>query len=369
MYKKILLNRKLSLKERIKRVVAYFLIRRGARIQWSNRFRKVIELNPELASHVKKSIEKDHKSYWKPFSSDINLLTIRVSNSISGIADPKYIPEEIFMSDIEPTINNNPAVEYLTYKSFYSRWFPGDIFPFNYFHNVDGEWLNHDLQHISFDHIKTIAQGLPYPVVFKPNRESHGGKNIYFLQHYDQLIKIIANKKDFLVQEKILQDSFFEKFNYRGLNTIRVNIYRSVKDNKPHIINLALRMGVGGSLDNETDGGIVVMIRKDGFLNGFAVDKYGNRFIKHPDTEVGFNEKIPDFGNLKSLSLDIAQKIFYTRLISLDLCYDVDKRWRMIEVNIFGSTIRFAQYHGALFFDEFTDEVFEHCLHNHWALK
>jgi len=369
MYRKILLNKNLSLKERFKRLVAYFFKRRGARIQWNKRFVKVLQLHPDFATPADKSTEKAHKLYWEPFRGRINLRTLRISKSISGIADHKFIPEEIFMTDIEPTINHTPSVEYLTYKSFYNHLFPGNIFPCDYFHNVDGEWLNQDLDHINFNQVRSIAQGLNYPVVLKPNRDSHGGKNIYFPGNCEELIKLCKSRNNFLVQEKIKQHHFFERFNHHGINTIRVNLYRSVSDNRLHPVNIVLRMGVGGSLDNETAGGIVAMVRKDGILNGFAVDKYGKKYFNHPDTGVSFTHQIPDFDGLKYVSLKIAQKIFFARLICLDLCFDSEKKWRMIEINILGATIRFAQYHGALFFDEFTDEVRNYCLMNHWALK
>ena len=369
MYRRIFSNKYLSLKERIKRIITYYLTRRGATIQWKKRYKKVFEQNPDYKLRAESSVEKSHALYWKSFRNHINYSTIRVCKNISGISDPKYIPEEIFKTDIEPTLNNTPHVEFLTYKSFYNHWFPDIVFPRDYFHNVDGTWLDHHLNPVSFPDLEIIASNLDYPVVMKPNRDSYGGKNIFFPGDFDELMKLVEKRKNFLVQEKINQHSFFEQFNPHGLNTIRVNIYRSVKDNNLHVINVAMRMGVGGSLDNESAGGIVVLVRKNGHLNGFAVDKYGKKFAKHPDTKVNLDQKIPDFEGLNSKAIEIARKILYARVLCLDLCYDSEGRWRVIELNIFGATIRFAQYHGEPFFGEFTDEVFDYCLRNHWALK
>jgi hypothetical protein len=369
MYLKILFSKNLSTKQRLKKILAYYSLRRGARILWNKRFRRVFKLHPKYNNHTEKSIEKAHNLYWQPFQRNINLATLRVCKNISGVSNPKFIPEEIYMADIEPTLNQTSTAEYLTYKSFYNRLFPGNIFPRDHFHNVDGEWLDQNLNPISFNNVKSIARNIIYPVVLKPNRDSYGGKNIIFPKNYEELITLVENRKNFLVQENIKQHILFEQFNHQGLNTIRVYIYRSVSDNKLHIVNSVLRMGVGGSLDNETAGGIAAMIRKDGFLNGFAIDKYGQKYLKHPDTGVDFTLKIPDFEGLKTISLNIAHKIFYARIIGLDLCYDSENRWRMIEINLFATTIRFAQYHGALFFSEFTDEVYDYCLRNHWTLK
>lgn len=370
MIKRIIFNPKLPFRERMKNLGVYLRMRRGSRIQWKQRYSKLFKIHPEYKRPDKTDVEIRHRSYWKPFKSKINLSTLRVCKNISGISNSRYMPEEIFKVDIEPTLNDTVSVDYLTYKSFYNHWFLSNIFPFDYFHNVDGEWLNNKLEPISINEVIEISKELIYPVVYKPNKGSYGGRNIYFPQDPDELLCLIKKNKNFVVQEKIQQNHFFNRFNPSGLNTVRVNLYRSVKDNKIHITNLVLRMGQGGSLDNETAGGIVAMIKKDGTLNGFAVDKYGKRYFNHPDTGLEFYGIIPHFEELEKTSLAIAHKLFYARIICLDLCFDVNERWRAIEVNSGkGTTIRFAQYHGALFFDEFTEEVYDYCLKNHWALK
>ncbi len=89
----------------------------------------------------------------------------------------------------------------------------------------------------------------------------------------------------------------------------------------------------------------------------------------HPDSKQPFFGTISDYKDLITLAKNIAHKIFYARLLSLDLCKDAEGNWRAIETNLFGQTIRFAQYAGQPFFGEFTDEVVEYCKTNHWVLK
>jgi hypothetical protein len=370
MYRKILSNKTLPFRERIKRLLAYISKRRGANITWGKSFNKIFDLHPDYKIPADKLTEKEHKSYWSFFNKRTNISTLRVCKNISGVANSKFIPEEIFFADIEPTLNHTLEIEYLAFKSFYNRWFPGNIFPYAFFHKVDGEWLDHDLNPISFSEVQSLAKTLEYPVVMKPSRDSYGGEGVLFPLNADNLIAFAENKKNFVVQEKIKQHPFFAQFHEFSLNTIRVHVYRSVIDNKLHIINAALRVGLGGnSLDNVTAGGIATVINNDGYLNGFAVDKYGKKYYKHPDTGLDFNKKIPDLDRLKEISVSIAHKIFYARLVGLDMCYDSESRWRMIEINAFEGTIRAAQYYGNLFFGEFSDEVYNYCRINHWALK
>jgi hypothetical protein len=179
----------------------------------------------------------------------------------------------------------------------------------------------------------------------------------------------IGNYDDFVVQEIIQQHDFYAQFNQVGLNSFRVYLYRSVIDNSLNILSISLRMGRGGGLDNETAGGIHVFINEDGFMNGYAVDKFGTKYFKHPDTGLKFDMKIPDFDGLKTFASKIAGQVFLTNIIGLDLCMDKNGNWRAIEVNTTGHTIRFAQYGGKPFFGDFTDEVIEYCRSNHWANK
>lgn len=369
-YLKILTNRSLATKERIKNFVRYFLMRRSSRIQWKRGFAKVLNVNPEYNSPAEKSVEEAHKQYWKPYRKRVNPTTLRLTKSISGVSNPKFIPHDIFASDIEPVMNQSPGVIYFTYKSLSNHWFPGNIFPRDYFHNIDGAWYDHNLDPVSINQVYTLIDQISYPVVMKPNRDSYGGKNIHFPGSKEELLELIEEQKDFLVQEEIKKYPFYEQFGKKGLNTLRVNVYRSFSDNNWHVTSAALRMSRSGSLDNLSSGGVASLINSEGYLNGYAIDTYGNKYYKHPDTGAAFNQEIPDYKGMLKFAVAIANKLFYARLASLDLCYDKDENWRAIEVNITNTTLsHFAQHHGVEFFGEFTDEVHEYCLKNHWAFK
>jgi len=369
MYRNIIYDKKLSKKEKIKNLMTYYFRLRGARIVWNTYWPTVYKANPAYQQAAETEIEKAHIQYWKPFRRKVCLASLRIGKNISGNADPKIIPEEVFMTDIEPTLNRTKCVHFLSFKSTYNHWFPEDPFPKDYLHNIDGQWLDQDLKPISMNQVKSIAGTLNYPVVLKPNRDSYGGSNISFPESSDDLIEQLDGKKNFLVEEMLTQHSYFTQFNTHGINSVRVNIYRSVVDNQLHVVNLAFRMGVGGSLDNLTSGGIGVMIRKDGMMDGYALDGKGRKFLKHPDTGLTFDKEIPDFENLKRVALRVASKILYARIICLDLCYDSQGNWKMIEVNLNGTTLMFAQFHGVSFFDQYTDEVRDYCIKNHWLLN
>jgi len=365
----ILINNRLSPKQRLKNVILYQNRKRGAIKSWKRRHKKVYEQNNDFENPVDKSVEKDHRRLWSGFRRKVDPSTLRICGNMSGSADPRIVPEDIFVSDIEPSLSIDSSVNYLSNKSFYNHWFRANLFPRDLLHNIGGQYLDQDLNEISFDLFKIKCREITYPVVLKPNRDSYGGQGVSFVENSEQLIRLAKEKKDFVVQEKIDQHKFFKEFNHSGLNTFRINIYRSVKTNRLHILSSAIRMGVGGSLDNETAGGISIMIKDDGFMIGYAVDKFGRKYMKHPDTGLTFDKQIPDYEGLKNFSLKIGSQIFLTRIIGLDACCDERGNWRAIEINTKGLTIRSSQYGGQPFFGKFTEEVIEYCTKNHWTLR
>ena len=367
-YKDIVSSTKFGVKDKAKRLTYYFSRRRGAKKMWAIRHQKLFSLRESYHEPCNADIESGHQKKWSVFRKRVDMSTIRICKNISGIADVRIIPEDIFISDIEPRLITDESCHFLSHKSFYNQWFPADLFPQDLLHCIEGRYLDAGLNEISIAEVAEKACTISYPVVMKPNKDSFGGKDVFFVETAENLISLCESRDNFVVQEQIKQHDFFSKFNPAGINTIRVYVYRSVSNNVFYILNMALRMGKGGSLDNETSGGIHTRINEDGFLNGYAVDKYGERFMIHPDTGYGFNEQVPQYEELKKLSLEVAQKVFFTRIIGLDVCLDESGQWRVIEVNTKGHTIRFSQYGGQPFFGEFTDEVITYCQNNHWIL-
>jgi hypothetical protein len=353
---------------RLKHYLAYRRWRQITQNLWRQRFRKILSLHPEYGRPCDPVMEAEHRSYWADLQKGINLLTLRVCSAISEQTNPKIVPEEVYDVHIEPSLNRHRMAEFLAHKSGYERWFVGGAFVAAHLHNVDGCFFGPDFRPIARDDVGRLLDKLSFPVVFKPNMGTIGGKDVFLPKTREELISLLKRRQDYIIQPRMEQDEFFGKFNRAGLNTLRVCLYRSVQTEEIHVLNVALRMGVGGSLDNETAGGIVCFVRSDGSLNNYAVDKHGKKFLSHPDTGIAFGqcERIPDFEGLKDLARSVARDLFLIRLTSLDMFKDTEGRWRVLEVNLFGQTIRFSQYGGEPFFGRFTDEVFEYCRANRW---
>ncbi len=353
---------------RLKHYLAYRRRRQMTQIGWRERFRKVLSLHPEYGRPCNPALEAEHRCYWAELEKRVNILTLRVCSAISGETNPRIVPEEVYHVDIEPSLNRQRMAEFLAHKSAYERWFQGGAFVVAHLHNVDGCFFGPDFRPIAKDDVGRLLDKLSFPVVFKPNMGTIGGKDVFLPATREELVSLMKGGQDYIIQPRMEQDEFFGRFNRAGLNTLRVCLYRSVQTEEIHVLNVALRMGIGGSLDNETAGGIVCFVQSDGSLNNYAVDKNGQKFLSHPDSGIAFSpiDRIPDFEGLKDLARSVARDLFLIRVTSLDMFKDAKGQWRVLEVNLFGQTIRFSQYGGEPFFGRFTDEVLEYCCANRW---
>lgn len=105
---------------------------------------------------------------------------------------------------------------------------------------------------------------------------------------------------------------------------------------------------------------ITHIIDDSGVFNNYGIDKFGIKYSEHPNSNYKFSEKIlPFYTEMIEASEKVANEIFLTRLVSLDMCLDSNDKWKCIEVNLLGQTIRFAQYAGKPFFGEFTDSLYD----------
>lgn len=369
MLKKIIKNKSIILRERLKNSLYYFNRVKGAKKSWDRRHQRIIAENKNYYNPCDPQIESEHQELWSVFRKKPDVTTLRISSNISGTSDARIIPEDIYVADVEPSLIIDKSVDYIGIKSFYNKWFPNGIFPKDLFHRIDGQFFNAELKATCEEDLLKMAKNFKYPVVLKPNKDSYGGNDINIINNYKSLLDSVKNRSNFVVQEKIEQHEFFERLYPQSLNTIKVFLYRSVKDDKLYILSMALRMGKDGSLDNEAAGGINTFIHFDGSLNGYAVDKSGKKYLEHPNSGIKFDSKIPNIEELRSLSLKIGSEVFFTRIFALDACYDRTGKWRIIELNTYGQSIRFSQYGGQPFFGDFTNEVIEFTLNNHWALK
>ena len=192
--------------------------------------------------------------------------------------------------------------------------------------------------------------------------EANGGGKILELSYIAERLK-----NNFIIQERGRQSEFFSTFCVSSINTIRLLTYRSVKDDKVHILNGALRMGQLGKLkDNAHQGGKIVSIDiNSGRLGNVVFDQYGNDYKYHNGIDFSVNHFcIPYWDRVLEFAKQIGESIKYHRLLNLDIMVDENNQPKLIEYNISSMSVWIFQFCGSPAFSDFTDEIIEYCKEN-----
>ncbi len=337
-----------------------FKRRVSVNLSFKKRHRNIYNNGQYKRSPLTKEEKKIYLKYWKKVGSPINLSTVEIVKSLSGKFDKRIVPEEVFALLIEPMLNMRPEIAFLENKNIYTKWFGDDIFPKVYLNKVGGRYYDAKLSVIKDvdDYFKNLT--MTFPIVFKPSLDTYGGANVFFLNSKEEIRVKLNDFENIVVQEKISQSGTINSIYSENICTVRVCLYRRSLNSNIVVLNTSLRMGKDGTLDNETAGGIVNNIDKNGLFNNYAVDKTGKKYFQHPNSKTLFKGKIlPNYRELIEVSVKIADKILLANLMSIDMVLDNQEKWKCIEVNLRGQTIRFAQYAGTPFFGEFTDEIIE----------
>lgn len=172
--------------------------------------------------------------------------------------------------------------------------------------------------------------------------------------------------KDYIVQKAVDQHPYLAQFNPTSINTLRIATYRSVKDDKVHILSSVIRIGKDGSIvDNAHAGGRMVRIYEDGTLANFTSNQYGD--IKPVHNGIDYSKttfKIPAWDKIKDFAKEVSSNIRHARLVQLDVTVDSSGTPKLIEFNIGGYSMWIAQFTGTPAFGDFTDEIRQYAIDN-----
>ena len=157
-------------------------------------------------------------------------------------------------------------------------------------------------------------------VAKKPN--TMGGKGIYFVEERDDLNlafnKLVADGYT-LLEEYIKQDERMNVLYGKSVNSLRMITF--VDDlGDVQLLNVVLKIGNGGRVDNFSSGGMYAFVNEDGEVITPAIDEEGNRYSNHPLTGtaiVGF--VIPEFSEAVKLVKKAALVIKEVRYIGWDV--------------------------------------------------
>lgn len=205
--------------------------------------------------------------------------------------------------------------------------------------NINGYYYSEG-KAISIDEAEKVCRNLRN-VIIKPSL-GEGGTGVQSLNVKDGMTDLNGKslkdvfkqyKKDFLIQEKVVQHKDMNLLNPTSVNTIRVLTYRM--EMEILVLYAVVRIGKAGMvIDNESKGGISAKINEDGTLAKYAYGAPGNDKVQFTDSGVkldGF--KIPSFEKVIESAKQSHYQLPFFDIVGWDFCIDEDGEPVMIEWN------------------------------------
>lgn len=184
------------------------------------------------------------------------------------------------------------------------------------------------------------------------------GKDIMGGKKAHDMICWLKEKKDMVVQERVVCHESISRLYSGSVNTFRILSYRW----KNEIIcpSAIMRVGRGNAyVDNAHAGGMFVAINGDGVLKGNAVTEFNEQFVEHPDSKILFDGyKIDLFPRCIDAAVKVHEMMPQVGVVNWDFTIDESGNPVLIEVNLFGCGIWiYEMVHGEGAFGNNTEEI------------
>lgn len=293
----------------------------------------------------------------------------RYYSSYMNSFDEKYIPEFIFISEIEAKMNSREYSHVLSDKNLLPLLVGSStscrcakIFV---------SCTNGILKNANFD---LIDKNEAYEILkdiglcfFKPSVDSSSGRDccVYdFHNGIDSFSKkslddILCNcSENFNFQEVVQNCNSVKRLHPESLNTFRIVTY--ILNGKVYHFPVILRIGRGvAKVDNAHQGGIFIGVDDNGSLKECGFTEFQDRFFEHPDSKIRFDGYcVPEVKQCILAAHEMQAKLPQTKLMSFDFIADENGIPVLIEINLEYQTIWMSQMaHGIGAFGENTAKI------------
>ena len=344
-------------------------------LKYDRHYRKVEKMNGIINRSV--DGEKEWRKKWSKLGVMTSNLQYRVFSRYIG-PNINIVPENICHDYIEAVLNPVRFVGYYSDKNIFDKLFPKGYFPKTILRKMGGLYYTDEydlIPNLTDESLLLLLSGCGTgKVVVKPSVDGMSGKGVQMFERkgngwYDVdghvcLSVDYLNKigREIIIQEAVLQCDYISQFNPSSVNTLRISLYRSVKDDTCHVTGAILRIGGKGSVvDNAHAGGCFVGIHEDGTFCHEVVDQFGRKRTKFNDIDFSSDFKYPNWNNVLDFAKSVGKYVTHHRLLALDIVLDQKEKPRLIEFNCMGYSTWLFQYTVGSAFGKFTDEILDWC--------
>ena len=216
------------------------------------------------------------------------------------------------------------------------------------------------------------------PLIIKPSVGSSSGQGIHLFTWSEKEGAYISQKDNsrltkeflmsynanFVLQKAVEQHKDIARYNPTSVNTLRIAVYRSWKDEKPHVLASIMRVGkTGAFVDNAHAGGVFVSINaENGKVGEKLFDQYGMTTSSWNGLDYAGNDfYIPHWEEIKEFVCNASKKIIHHRLFAFDICLNADAKPMLIEYNLNSFSYWLFMFTGQNPLGNYTDEIIEFC--------
>ena len=288
---------------------------------------------PGLTGRQKRAV----RSFYRPYVRRITDRYHRYYSHKNGVFRPDYLPEELYVTEIDRYFSHREEARFLDNKCYYYRLFPHIRQPELIGMRVGGTWLDGNLAPVPFGRVKEAAAGEPELVV-KRAVNSQGGYGVSFLDRKEAGAGLEALVRqipcDLVIQRPVRQHPALSRLHPESVNTLR--IVSLLTGERVKIYAVCLKIGVGKErVDNGCHGGIYCGVRPDGRLRPIGITDSGRTIRRHPQLGYRFEEqRVPCLKSALELVRRAHPFLGHFRLISWDVAIDENGEAVLIEANL-----------------------------------
>lgn len=325
--------------------------------------------------------EKEWIDKWSVFGIKSNPIYYRLFSHYIG-ENKDIVPENICHDIIEPILNPYRYTKYYADKNMFDRLLPKGYLPQTLLRKMGGFYYNANYNRFDMndESLHTIlAKSETNKIIIKPSVDGCSGTGVKCFVKNGEVWTIygegndILNQNyletkygpDFIIQEFLEQHESINHFCSTSVNTLRLTLYRSVKNDECFIPSAIMRIGNNGSIiDNAHAGGCYIGIDVDtGKLKHEVLDQYGQRYTTFNHIDFTIQQQIPTelWNKVLQFAKTIGNYVPHHRLLALDLMIDKNGNPRVVEFNVEYYGMWLFQFTVGSAFGKYTDEIIAHC--------
>lgn len=311
--------------------------------------------------------KKELSAYFEKYGYKVSMMYNDYYSQLNGVISDQYVSMDVYYFYILPCLNKGTFESAYTDKNMYSALLGEFPQPKTIIKNMNGHWLNADSQEITIDEVCQILLMYNDEMIIKPTVDTCNGDGVSrFLNKGRQEIveQLKAYKKDFIIQEKVIQHHSLSLFNTTSLNTVRIFTYRTLSGDivvLPH--SLFFRFGGKGAVkDNASAGGGFCKVYIDGSLEDTIYHFCSMKKDSFAKDMHIIDPKLPNIEDAYDLVKKMHMKMVYFDVIGWDIAFLEDGSPIFIEMNTKPSCEAPQIPQGPLFGDRI-DEIMERVSH------